>query len=120
MKKKFQIILLTLSFCGLSTQAFANCNLIITSPGQTIINNYNGLETGAAHERVKINLSNTGESICRGKLGFDAENDEGFLKNHIGEQLEYKIVDNTNLNRVVYDSRLHLSLIHISEPTRPY
>lgn len=102
-----------------TTNASANCDLVMTVLGETAIHQYNGFETGAAAEDIRLNLLNTGDSLCQGKIVFDNLQGEFNLRNRRGEALSFNIAKDRSLNEIVFDSKLqNLSGIEVRIPPR--
>jgi len=99
---------------NLGTGSFSRCELAISEVSQRTRHKYDPLSHYDYLQPVELKIRNVGSKKCTGSIGFEVGTGSGALKGPSGETLNYLLVGEHNLNRILFNpqrpSQTRLSL----------
>jgi len=83
--------------------SFSRCELAISEVTQRTRHKYDPLSHYDYLQPVELKIRNVGSKRCSGSIGFETSTGSGALKGPSGESLNYILVGEHNLNRILFN-----------------
>jgi len=91
------------AFANTSGGVFSRCELAISEVSQHAHNKYDPLSNQDYVQTIELRIRNVGAKKCKGSLTFDTGAGTGKLQGSSGESLEYILLDEYNLRKVLFN-----------------
>lgn len=87
--------------------SFSRCELAISEVSQRTQNKYDPLSYYDYLQPVELKIRNVGSRACSGSISFETGSGSGRLEGGHGDSLDFLLVDEHNLNRILFNPRRH-------------